>query len=354
MKRKNRNKGFTLVELLVTVVILALVVAPFLAAFVYASGNNLNASIKQDAANLAEDVAEEIKGKSLEALKAKYGTANCKPIYDASGKDTGGYKITIADSNLPTGVGNKFVAEAKLEPATNSINEAMPTLTNINDENTMLLMQGFYINDVSGAIRRDSTITLQVDQSNPKEKTPKDQYHVKLDVKYTTSSGNTGDETVSEEWYDEMPSIFAVYTPLSSSDTLKFDNKLEKYWLAEENGENVPVKLFLSIQKDLTIPVISNSNILIHDEELMSEFETKNIEDYIRYCMSDEDHTTNVYTDAGVVDASGNISSLIENVKSVKLYDLTVEVKYKTGKDLSGKDKYKQCAKYVSSKLNLG
>lgn len=329
MKRKNRNKGFTLVELLVTVVILALVVAPFLAAFVYASGNNLNASKKQDAANLAEDIAEEIKGKSLTVL-------DNDPKWSKD-VDTGEYEIEIKNNDLPDGIGKNFRATVTLKPSDNAVNNAMPTLTNVRADSTMVFAGAFYLNDkankdkVALSGKRISTITL----SNTG--TSKDVYHVQLETKYSDGGGvEFGSSIVSQNDYDEVPSIYAVYTPMTSSDELYFINDLESDDLEDEEGEVVPVKFFLSVQKGSGIANIANANIKIGEEDTGPYIP---IEDYIK----NTNNTVDVYTDV-----LGDKSSLVENIKSDKLYDLTVKVDYNTGK------KYKTYATFKSSKLNLG
>lgn len=72
MKRKGKNNsGFTLVELLVAIAILAIVVAPLLHSFV--TGARLNAKSKKimDATTVAQNVMEDIKATSLEELFEK-------------------------------------------------------------------------------------------------------------------------------------------------------------------------------------------------------------------------------------------------------------------------------------------
>lgn len=334
MKKKNRNRGFTLVELMVTVVILAIVVAPFLGLFVMASGNNLNASQKQDAANLAEDIAEEIKGKTLAAIEKD---PNCK------NDGTGGYKIEIENSDLPDGIGKNFRAIATLTPnSSNDINKDMPAFTDISGKDTMLLRKGFYFNDknYSGAAGRESTITLKYDDANTSEP-----YHVELNVKYFDSAGKTigpnNGVVVSKHDYANAPSIFAVYTSMDMFDRLYFKNEVSDSDMRDIDGNMIPVKFFLSVQKvsNTHTPII-NDNIKIEDEGMPSAV---SIREYIEDYMSGGTDRLYVYTDA-----LGDKSSLVENMQSNKLYDLKVDVEYKTGTG-----KYKKCASYVTSKLNV-
>lgn len=346
MKENNQNRGFTLVELLITVAILAIIVAPFLATFVMASGNNLNASQKQDAANLAEDIAEEIKGKSLDMLeKTPDWSWISGPDHPSNPLNI--YEFDIPSAALPTGIRNGFSAKAKLEPASNPINDKMPTLTNMSGTDTVLFMSGFYTNDSSfpSASRRESTITISC-VNNPI--THKDEYKVSLVVEYFDSSNNPWDPiTVSEVTRDgdeAPPSIFAVYTPMSLTDKLYFNNDLSDDEMENAAGDFVPLEFYLSIQKGATIPAMNPGNIMIQEGFGVS---ADTITNYITANLSNEGRYINIYTNADV-SVAGYEKSLVKEVQSDKLYDLTVEVYYGTG---SSK---KKCAEFKSSKLHFG
>lgn len=73
MQRKERNnKGFTLVELLVAITVLAIIVVPFLQGFVTAARTNLKAKKLQNATTLATNTMEEVKANSLENLAFQF------------------------------------------------------------------------------------------------------------------------------------------------------------------------------------------------------------------------------------------------------------------------------------------
>lgn len=340
MKGNNQNRGFTLVELLITVAILAIIVAPFLATFVMASGNNLNASQKQDAANLAEDIAEEIKGKSLDMLE-KTPDWNWISGPDHPSNPQNIYEFDIPNSALPAGIKSEFSAKVTLAPDLNNpINDKMPTLTNMSGKDTILFMRGFYANDNSfpSASYRESTITISCDPMTSK-------YKVSLEVEYFDSSNTSltlteKDKLVSEVTRDVAPSIFAVYTPMSSNDKLYFNNDLSDDEMENAGGEFVPLEFYLSVQKGSTIPVISSANIKIQECVGVS---ADNISNYISTNLSNENRYINIYTNADVSVAGYN-ESLVKEVQSNKLYNLTVEVYYGTGK----------CAEFKSSKLHFG
>lgn len=70
---KNNNKGFTLVELIVCVGILAAVAIPLAQSFSASSIANSKAQSLQNATSLAEDVMEKVKTKTLDDLGTEYG-----------------------------------------------------------------------------------------------------------------------------------------------------------------------------------------------------------------------------------------------------------------------------------------
>ena len=71
-KMNENNEGFTLLEVLLTVVILALVTAPFLSSFVTASKANLKSKRIQEANELGEYIIEQFKATSVDQLVTTY------------------------------------------------------------------------------------------------------------------------------------------------------------------------------------------------------------------------------------------------------------------------------------------
>ena len=70
--RGKQNKGFTLVEVLIAITILAIIVAPLLHAFVTASRTNAKAKQLMKATTLAQNVMEETKANSLEEIARQF------------------------------------------------------------------------------------------------------------------------------------------------------------------------------------------------------------------------------------------------------------------------------------------
>lgn len=73
MKKKiKNNKGFSLVELLVTMAVIAIVTIPLLQTFVVSNRINSSAKRTQNATDLAQNIAEQFSAISLDKLKSTY------------------------------------------------------------------------------------------------------------------------------------------------------------------------------------------------------------------------------------------------------------------------------------------
>ena len=64
--RLQSNKGFTLVEVLVAILVLSIILVPLLSAFVVSANTNAKARRTLRATTLAQNVMEELKAYSLE------------------------------------------------------------------------------------------------------------------------------------------------------------------------------------------------------------------------------------------------------------------------------------------------
>lgn len=75
-KERDENKGFSLVELLVCIAILAMISIPFLNSFLVAGRTNEKAKRIQRTTTLAQNIMETVKSQSLSELKTVIGTSN--------------------------------------------------------------------------------------------------------------------------------------------------------------------------------------------------------------------------------------------------------------------------------------
>ena len=110
MKKRiqQNNEGFSLIELIIAVVILAFVVAPILGAFVSSARTNGKSQRVLSATTAGQNIMEEVKGTALKTLLKDEGDKTVDDTHKASGQ----YVITY--KNQVVG-GNKYTVTATLD-----------------------------------------------------------------------------------------------------------------------------------------------------------------------------------------------------------------------------------------------
>ena len=81
---KLKNKGFSLVEVLIAMGILAIIVAPMLRSFVFSYNMNAKSRHRMDAVNMSENLLEGIKGNTLEDDVKKFTTSVSFDLIDTN------------------------------------------------------------------------------------------------------------------------------------------------------------------------------------------------------------------------------------------------------------------------------
>ena len=116
---KTNNKGFTLVEVLIAMVILAIAVVPLARGLATGAYTNRKAKIEAKCTTAAENLAEEIRNVPMDELIDKYSAYYTKvsTSYDVSGRscDIHTFKIddnTVLKSDMPDG----YCAYVELDP----------------------------------------------------------------------------------------------------------------------------------------------------------------------------------------------------------------------------------------------
>ena len=141
---KPDNSGFTLLEVLIAAIILAIVAIPILHAFVTTANTSAKAKVKMNATNAAENIMEDIKGMSIDDISQKYAGVN-PAVPNARGQyyidglgsatdETVAYEYTITSSDpsfskdLNKLLDNGYTATINIDPSyypnINSVNLA--------------------------------------------------------------------------------------------------------------------------------------------------------------------------------------------------------------------------------------
>lgn len=133
-KQKLNNSGFSLVEVLVAVIILAIVAVPLIRSFATAAVTNSKAQILMMATDCAENLMEISKHTSVEDMAVTYDTGDNEVNYNAT---TGVYTLTLKDADtLPSKLPNGHYVEMSYDPTKFSNNNAY----NISDVRSMSLL----------------------------------------------------------------------------------------------------------------------------------------------------------------------------------------------------------------------
>ena len=101
--KQNSDKGFSLVELIIVVSILAIAAVPLMRSMAMATRVNAKAQSMQNATSLAESVMEEVKSTPIDKLKSTYG------------KDFSGGVMTFTKEGVTATQGEKFDATVTID-----------------------------------------------------------------------------------------------------------------------------------------------------------------------------------------------------------------------------------------------
>lgn len=349
-KLNKNNKGFTLLELILTVVILALVTAPFLSSFVTASRTNLKSKRIQEANELGEYIIEQFKATSVEQLVATYKlTADDTYVIDSatgsayskkSTKYTGKVSKDSTDAALPAGMRKGYTAEITLTPAKNVVNAdyAIPVVDNLDKKICAVFNKNITKYDAlyTGASRRK--VTIEINKNTTK-------YTVTLSVDIRDASNNSlGLNSVTWE-YDTVPSVYILYKPLNGNDEIEIKNNIFNSTDLKVDGKKKNVGVYIINQKASTGGFYNNmstTNVKVYEASSATAGKT-----YTLYNLINPSSTlsmltnTTLYTNIGDVKNNlsagkdnGNVNDTVKMIKIDTVYNLDVAVKYE-GKKVS-------------------
>ncbi|MBQ2744634.1 MAG: type II secretion system protein [Lachnospiraceae bacterium] len=138
--RKLNNKGMSLVELLVTVAIIALIAAPLINSFLNAMETNSKARLIQNGTAVAQDTAELFKSFDLDTLVSTYEADGVTVSFDDA---TGIY--TFEGIEAEGADGEDFIVDVKLDPTQYRVGEGTGKVE-VNDVN-LPVFSGLYGSD---------------------------------------------------------------------------------------------------------------------------------------------------------------------------------------------------------------
>ncbi|ROR30640.1 prepilin-type N-terminal cleavage/methylation domain-containing protein [Mobilisporobacter senegalensis] len=273
---KKNNKGFSLVELLVSVAILAIVIGPVLNNFVTAARVNAKARKVQNETNIVQSIAEDVKAKSILDIATTYND-NTVPDGD---KTTYTKKIIkdgrhIYDARITL---NKGVYK-EVSPGGDPMgynNFKMPIISDINETKNVIATESYESSMAVSVLYnnyrwyREETKTdsgYTVDEYNEEE--VRTNLHRNIRINITYSSGlitvrveavytcnavpGTGSETyVLKEvpYTSEMKGIYVFYNPIQH----------DKVTIYKENTITDSIDVFLVSQDTEFYPPITVEN----------------------------------------------------------------------------------------------
>lgn len=346
--RKN-NSGFTLVELIVTVVILALVTAPFLSSFVTASKTNLKSRRIEDANQISQDIIEKFKGYDVAEFKTKYGFG--AESTDASGVRNCEATVNGGATGLLDGY-DHYSAKLKMTVSNGgvgSINgQNTPFIENISKDDCAYFAKSIYKYDSffsSADTHREVTIKTSYVAANPDD----EKFIVSLQIDYVSNSGTVPDSTVTilEQKFGSVPTIYVAYKPFDSTkDKINFVNTLD--WDSSDQLNRNPLQIYLVNQDGTTASgvgygTISMGNVFVDEDGTALGNASLNSR-YVTGVSPELNKTkinTNIIGSTAISrNTKNNISKTITMNKKDYLYDIEIEV-FHEGKSIS---------KYTASK----
>lgn len=265
--RLKKNKGFSLVEVLIAMAILAFCAAPLLQAFVASGQNNAQARTTMNATTVAENLMEEIKAVGVES----YGTDSGTTV------SIGGKDLAVYSYSEPSYLydGKTYQVEAVMTPSSEKYADASGTDKQFNAQEVTKLYSmdretdAIYVQDndelnqaVTDYVNRNidkSWSTVEADTSTQYRFIVETavthgsiQDQVAVQVTYTSGGENlaAGGTSSVEKLFDSMQTgqhlknLYIFYVPSSKENEIIIENR-----------NNIPLQVYLVRQGSNPEPV---------------------------------------------------------------------------------------------------
>ena len=218
------NRGFSLVELIICVAILAIAVAPLMKAFTLAANNNSKAQRLQNATSLAESIMEDVKSKSIDELITEYNGLDAGASGDPKPPLVHNTASTEQDffGEFPPAV----PTPAPVDPKTRAVLAKNETAGFVNDEKKGSVLTGgtadkpFYVLYIPGVTATQGQV-----------------YNATVSIKTSTYMGSTDLATAADVAAAnsiKLPKIEEIdtlsQTVLTSRDFSKYDSAALNYF----------------------------------------------------------------------------------------------------------------------------
>lgn len=377
-RKKISNQGFTLVEVLVAVTILAIVVLPFLNSFYMAARTNAKAKKLMDATTAAQNVLEELKAETLEDfLNAHTSTKQQvldnagNPKQDLQGNDIYRYILpqTTSPANYSLTVDQRtFLARVSVDPVTYTTENGAAAKKS--DYNSQLFAQlselspasnAFYIEQQSDGMdmkaaqdlavgvdtasiegvlyTMSKTITVDIDYTAATQ-----QCAVYMTLTYTDLAGKqytpinrTAIYNNNKALSNKLSNIFLCFMPMYSPGGSKIAPK-EKIII--NNPSDYPVNIFMIKQTclddtaDITAKSKYGMELEVNESSHAWSEPVTHITTNLKYVENDQltsELTKVVYTGpSGLPTSMQKALDIVEDLSrpqaSVRIYRVTVEI----------------------------
>ncbi len=262
---KHNNAGFSIVELVVVVAILAIAAVPLMKSMGMATRTNAKAQSIQNATSLGEKIMEEIKSSSIAEIKAKYGPTGTGQLTE----NTNDYVINL--TGVKATQGETYDVLVKIDKAAYSDNTTpvADKKANVKSANTLLIPRIEDIDTLSQAVL-ESTKEL-----NKYDTEAQSFFNEKLTT-YPTDSATITSKTVNIEKKD-----ITFPTGVKVTATVKYtDDASHEYTREIYTGTFTPIDYVAEGGSTAYKPLDSNIYIF-YKKGCISE--TINITDYSTY-----------------------------------------------------------------------
>ena len=356
MGKNNKNSGFTLIELVISVAILAIVTAPFLNSFVIAAKNNSTANARQIVNNHGESVMEKFKATSFEMLTEEFALVDKAVIADKEGTKyyyydvaTDSYVFSVPGSELSGGASDNFRVDVTMKPQ----NFDAPDLADVDGTKTAMLISEVYRYDENALIEltalanakgyNDSNLSETIRDNIVREVyieimygTGTTPYSVLVDVSY---SYDLGSETISKVYqkvfhnnYENVPDVLMFYAPYQYTtpgmyrDKIIVNNSIPNDVILAAGRKS---KVYIANQEVSAVSgcilkyQVGGGNIVVKENNVEKNIYSDDLTTGLR--------NTEVLLSESIQAPTGQTNSLVGKKEAVKIYDLTVDV-YWNGK----------------------